>query len=62
MVFETPPIGVNERADAKSRGVPLRLSIAPDSVPAGRYDCQVTVLDLASQRAAFWRAPIVVVR
>jgi hypothetical protein len=28
---------------------------------SGRYDCQVTVLDPASSKAAFWHAPIAVV-
>jgi len=27
----------------------------------GRYECQVTVLDPGGSKAAFWRAPIVVV-
>ena len=31
------------------------------SVPPGRYDCQVTVLDPSGQKAAFWRVPIAVI-
>ena len=31
------------------------------SLPPGRYDCQVTVLDPTGQKAAFWQAPIVLV-
>ena len=31
------------------------------SLATGRYDCQVTVLDPTGQKAAFWRAPIVIV-
>jgi hypothetical protein len=31
-----------------------------DTFPTGRYDCQVTVLNTTTQKAGFWRAPIVV--
>ena len=59
--FETAPMTVVGGLDAKSKAVPLRLSVPLDSVPPGQYDCQVTVLDPTSDKAAFWRAPIVVV-
>ena len=39
--------------------VPLKFSLALNKLPPGRYDCQVTVLDPAGQKAAFWQAPIV---
>jgi VWFA-related protein len=60
-VLETSPVAVQDGLDAKSKAVPLRFSVPLGSVPPGRYDCQVTVLDPASQKAAFWRAPIAVV-
>jgi VWFA-related protein len=59
--FETVPLPVTDGLDAKSKAVPLRFSLSLDSLPVGRYDCQVTVLDPAGQKAAFWRAPIVLV-
>jgi hypothetical protein len=41
--------------------MPIQFSIALANLPPGKYDCQVTVLDPAGQKAAFWQAPIVVV-
>jgi hypothetical protein len=41
--------------------MPLQFSIGLNNLPPGEYDCQVSVLDPTGQKAAFWRAPIVVV-
>ena len=41
--------------------VPLRFSVPLGELPNGPYECQVTVLDTTGQKAAFWRAPIVLV-
>jgi VWFA-related protein len=57
--FETDAVGA-ETWDAKTRALPIRLTIAPASLAAGSYDCQVTVLDPGSGRAAFWRAGVVI--
>jgi hypothetical protein len=43
--FDTTPLAVTDGLDAKTKAVPLRFSIPLESVPPGRYDCQVTVLD-----------------
>jgi hypothetical protein len=60
-VFETEPLGV-DTWDAKSKAVPIRLSLSPNQLQLGQYDCQVTVLDPSSDRTAFWRASITVIR
>ena len=60
-VFETEPLGL-ETWDAKSKTVPIRLSVLPGQLPPGQYECQVTVLDSSSDRTAFWRAPITIIR
>jgi VWFA-related protein len=60
-VLETAPLPVEDGLDAKSKAVPLRFSVPLGEMETGRYDCQVTVLDPASQKAAFWRAPIALV-
>ena len=60
--FETEPLGVTDGWDPKSKAVPIRFTIPPARLQPGSYDCQVTVLDPAGGRAAFWRAPIVVIR
>jgi len=40
----------------------LRFDLSLDPLPAGEYNCQVTVLDPSGQKAAFWQAPILVVQ
>jgi hypothetical protein len=60
-LLETMPLPVVDGLDPKSKAVPLRFSVPLADLPNGRYDCQVTVLDTASQKAAFWRAPVVLV-
>jgi len=59
--FETSPVPVTDGLEPSSKAVPLRLSVPLASLAAGRYDCQVTVLDPANQKIAFWRAPVVLV-
>jgi VWFA-related protein len=59
--FETTPVPVTDGLEPSSKAVPLRLSVPLGSLAAGRYDCQVTVLDPVNQKIAFWRAPVVLV-
>ena len=59
--FETPPLPVSEGVNNRLKTVPLKFSLALDKLPAGQYNCQVTVLDPAGQKAAFWQAPVVLV-
>jgi hypothetical protein len=60
-VFETQPMAVTDGLDPRTKAVPLRLSIPLETLPAGRYECQVTVLEPGGQKAAFWRAPVAIV-
>jgi len=60
--FETEPVAVTEGWDPKSKAVPIRFSLALAALQPGSYDCQVSVLDPAGGRAAFWRAAIALVR
>jgi VWFA-related protein len=60
-VLETAPLPVTDGLDVRSKAVPLRFSVPLEGLEIGRYDCQVTVLDPAGQKAAFWRAPVVLV-
>jgi hypothetical protein len=60
-VFETPPRSVTEGMKNNLKTMPLRFDLSLDPLPAGAYNCQVTVLDPTGQKAAFWWAPIVVV-
>jgi VWFA-related protein len=60
--FETRPIEAAEIANARLKTVPLEFDIPLSTLSAGEYECQVTVLDPSGQKAAFWRAPILLVR
>ena len=62
VVFETDTIAFTEHWDPKIRAVPIRFTIPLVQMAPGSYDCQVTVLDPTTRRAAFWRASIAVVR
>jgi len=57
-VFETPPMLINSGMDAHSKAIPMRLTAPLATLMPGDYECQVTVLDPATQKAAFWRASI----
>ena len=59
--FETSPVPVTDGLDPKSKAVPLRFNLALDKLSPGEYNCQVTVLDPGSQKAAFWQAPVMLV-
>jgi hypothetical protein len=59
--FETTPLPVVQGMNPKSKAVAMRFSVPLAEVTPGRYDCQVTVLDPATQKAAFWRMPLAVV-
>ncbi len=59
--FETAPLPVTEGMNNRLKTVPLRFSLALAKLPPGRYRCQVTVLDPAAQKAAFWQAPVMLV-
>jgi VWFA-related protein len=60
-VFETRPLAVTDGLDPRTKAVPLRFTLPLETVEPGQYECQVTVLDANGAKAAFWRAPIVVI-
>jgi len=60
--FETPPLGVTEGMDPKSKAVSMRFSLALAKLPTGKYDCQVTVVDPSGQKANFWKTPVMLVQ
>jgi VWFA-related protein len=57
-VFETPPTAVAPMAASRLGTTPLSFNLGVDDLQPGEYDCQVTVLDTATLKASFWRAPI----
>ena len=42
--------------------MPLTFSLGVKGLPPGEYNCQVTILDPATGKANFWRAPILLVQ
>jgi VWFA-related protein len=59
-VFKTAPIAVEPSVATRLGVVPLSFDFGTNRLAPGRYDCQVTVLDPATSKATFWRAPIVI--
>lgn len=55
------PIEAKE-VSGKLNAVGLQFAIPLDQLAPGEYDCQITVLDPSSQKATFWRAPVVIAR
>ena len=49
--------GINNRL----KTVPLKFSLALGNLPTGKYNCQVTVIDPTSQKAAFWQTQVMLV-
>jgi VWFA-related protein len=58
--LETQPIEITTGWNNRLKTMPIQFSIALNSLPAGEYNCQVTVLDSSGQKVAFWQAPVMV--
>ncbi|HTP33450.1 MAG TPA: VWA domain-containing protein [Candidatus Acidoferrales bacterium] len=59
-VFEAPAARVAEGLNAKSKAVPVRVTMSLAALQAGKYTCQVSVLMPSTQRFAVWRSNVVV--
>jgi hypothetical protein len=59
--FETQPIEVADGFNNRLKTMPLQFELPLNTLAAGRYECQVTVLDPTGQKAAFWQAPVMIV-
>ena len=60
--FESPSIAVTPQPESRLGVVPLSFNIGLGGLAPGQYQCQVTVLDPAGHRVAFWVNPIMLVR
>jgi hypothetical protein len=60
--FETAPLQITDGLDARTKALPIRFSVPLSKLLAGRYTCQVNVLDPQAQKFAFWRGPIVMLQ
>jgi hypothetical protein len=61
-LYETPPQSIVPSASSRLGTMSLSFDLGVDSLPRGSYDCQVTVIDPSTQKAAFWRASILLVQ
>ena len=60
-IYESPATPASHVSNEELKTVPVNLQINLASVPPGRYDCQLTILNPADQKATFWRTSISVV-
>jgi len=56
--FETPPMQVTESLNNRLKTMALKFSFPLQKIPPGEYLCQVTVLDPAGAKAAFWQGQV----
>ena len=60
--FETTAIEIVDATPNRLKTMPLRFSVPLDKLAEGGYTFQSPVLDFNGKNAAFWQAPIMVVR
>ena len=60
-VMETSEVKVSDGLDPKTKMLPIRMDVGLGSLKPGEYDCQVTVVDPATQKSATWQAPVTIV-
>jgi VWFA-related protein len=61
VALQTRPVAVTP-LDTNRLGItPLSFSIDPSGLAPGSYQCQVSVVDPVTSKAAFWRAPVLVI-
>lgn len=58
--LRTQPIAVKPNPATRLGVATLSFDVSSSGLEPGRYECQVTVLDPSTSKAAFWRAPIVI--
>jgi len=61
-VLDTPPTAIVPNPTSRLGTMPLTFSLGVNGLPPGEYNCQVTILDPATGKANFWRAPILLVQ
>lgn len=61
LAMETQPIAVTPEPSTRLGVVPLSFQVPLGKLEPGRYQCQVSVLDPAGRRAAFWQGSVLLV-
>jgi VWFA-related protein len=62
LAMETAPIAVMSHPGTRLGIVPLSFQVSLGTLEAGSYQCQISVLDPAGNRAAFWQGTIMVLQ
>jgi VWFA-related protein len=62
MAMETPPIAVTPVPATRLGVVPLNFQVGLGKLAPGQYQCQVSVLDPAGNRAGFWQGSVMLVQ
>jgi VWFA-related protein len=60
-VYETSPAAIAPSTASRLGTMPLSFTLGVKGLEPGPYECQVTIIDPATQKANYWRAPIVLV-
>ena len=58
-VYESAPLAELPNPASRLGTMPFSFQMELAGLRAGKYECQVTVLDPATAKATFWRAPVV---
>lgn len=61
-VYETKPTTITQPVGDNFNKMPFSFTIDTDALPRGQYDCQITVLDPATKKTAFGRAPVMLMQ
>jgi hypothetical protein len=61
-VYETSPTAIAPSTASRLGTMPMNFSLGVKGLEPGPYQCQVTIIDPSTQKANYWRAPIVLVQ
>ena len=60
--FESAPLAAMPEAGSRLGVTPFSFHLSLGSLAAGQYECQISVLDPAGKRVAFWVNPVMLVK
>ena len=60
-LLETQPTAITPKPSPKLKPIPFSFTVPLGQLQTGEYECQVSVLDAASGKSAFWRASIKII-
>jgi hypothetical protein len=60
--FESAPLAALPEVGSRLGETPFSFHLSLADLAAGRYDCQISVLDPAGHRVAFWASPVMLVK